>query len=122
VQDQLECHEGLSQDEVNHHLNRAKVNIIWSRKEGVNRSIVEGMFAGVPCILRTGFNYGYHYPYINGATGCYSSEEDLPDTLVRMIDTHGTYSSREWVMTHMSCQRAAELLGEGMGRAVRAMG
>jgi glycosyltransferase involved in cell wall biosynthesis len=122
VEDQLECYEKLTQSEVNYQLNRAKVNIIWSRKEGVNRSVVEGMFAGVPCILRRGFNYGHHYPYVNAATGCYSSEEDLPDTLVRMIDTYDTYSSRDWVMANMSCQRAAQLLGAAMGDALHATG
>ena len=61
VRDQLEFHEWLSPDEVNVQLNRARINIVWSRREGVNRAIVEGMFANVPCILRSGFNYGYLY-------------------------------------------------------------
>ena len=62
VDDQIEWHEGLTQSEVNVLLNRSKVNVIWSRKEGVNRAIVEGMFAGTPCVVRTGFNYGFKYP------------------------------------------------------------
>ena len=122
IADQIEVYEGLTQQEVNHHLNRAKVQVLWSRKEGVNRAIIEGMFAGVPCILREGFNYGYRYPYINDATGCFSSEQDLPDTLVRMIDSYETFAPREWVMNYMSCGRAAAILGESIGRVARAAG
>ena len=59
VADIIECHEDLTQDDVNVLLNRAKVNVLWSRKEGVNRAIVEGMFANLPCIIRQGFNYGH---------------------------------------------------------------
>ena len=33
------------------------------------------MFAGVPCIVRQGFNYGYRYPYINGQTGCFAASQ-----------------------------------------------
>jgi glycosyltransferase involved in cell wall biosynthesis len=122
VLDQIECHEGLTQEQVNHHLNRARVNIIWSRKEGVNRAIIEGMFAGVPCIIREGFNYGYRYPYVNGATGCFSTEAGLPDTIVRMLDTHAEYAPRDWAMANMSCQRATGLLEESIGQVARAAG
>jgi glycosyltransferase involved in cell wall biosynthesis len=122
VLDQIECHEGLTQEQVNHHLNRAKVNIIWSRKEGVNRAIVEGMFAGVPCIIRDGFNYGYRYPYVNHATGCFSSEAGLPETIVRMLDTHAEYAPRPWAMANISCQRATDILEESIAHVARAAG
>ena len=73
VEDQLEFHEHLSPEEVNVQYNRARVNLLWSRTEGFNRAIIEGMCAGVPCILRAGHNYGHHYAYINSQTGCFSS-------------------------------------------------
>ena len=72
VFDQLEIHESITSEEVNTHFSRAKVNVLWSRREGWNRAIIEGMFAGVPCVLRKGHNYGFRYPYINANTGCYS--------------------------------------------------
>src|SRR5262249_40002323 len=92
-------------------LNRAKVNVLWSLKEGVNRAIIEGMLAGVPCVLREGFNYGYHYPHVNSQTGCYSSEKGLPDVLLRMIERYGDFSPREWVLNNMSCHKGTEVLG-----------
>lgn len=110
IDDQIEWHEGLSQPDVNLLLNRSKVNVIWSRKEGVNRAIVEGMFAGVPCVVRTGFNYGFRYPYINEATGRFADETELPDCLAWMVDNHHTFDPRPWVMEHMPCQRSTDIV------------
>ena len=110
VEEMIECLENLTQAEVNVQLNRAKVNVLWSRKEGVNRAIIEGMFANVPCIVRDGFNYGHRYEYINAATGAFSTETDLPSTLIRMLNRWETYQPRQWVMEHMSCQRSTEIL------------
>jgi glycosyltransferase involved in cell wall biosynthesis len=102
VDDLIEVHERLSPAEVNAVLNRSKVNVLWSRREGVNRAIIEGMAAGVPCVLRSGFNYGYRYPYINVATGCYASDHELPDVLERMIRDHASYSPRRYFLEHLT--------------------
>jgi hypothetical protein len=112
VADMLECHERVSQPEVNVLLNRARLNVIWSRKEGVNRSIIEGMFANVPCIVRDGWNYGYRYEYINESTGAYATESSLPDTILRMLEASERMHPREWVMRNMSCQIAARLMAQ----------
>jgi glycosyltransferase involved in cell wall biosynthesis len=110
VEDQLEVHELVPYKQVNDFLNRAKINIMWSRKEGVNRAIIEGMFAGVPCLVREGFNYGYKYSYINEQTGCFSTERQLPDTILTMLENHARFNPRDWVMENMSCQRATAIL------------
>jgi glycosyltransferase involved in cell wall biosynthesis len=122
IGDGLEAYEGVTHEEVNFHLNRSKVNVIWSRREGVNRSIIEGMFAGVPCMLREGFNYGYQYPYVNSLTGCYSSEHELPDRLLWMIENHQRFSPRRWVISHMSCQKATDILTEAIRETALALG
>jgi hypothetical protein len=114
VRDQLEFFEWLQPEEVNYQLNRAKVNVIWSRKEGVNRAIIEGMFAGVPCILREGFNYGYPYPYVNEQTGRFANEETLPDVILELLESSGRFAPRDWVMSNMSCQRATEIIGSAV--------
>jgi len=122
VHDQLEIYESLSPTEVNQHLNRAKVNIIWSRKEGVNRAIVEGMFANVPCLIRDGFNYGYRYPHINPQTGSYASDTELPDKLLFMLDHYRDFSPRAWVEQHMTCQQAADTLGRTIENSMTTVG
>jgi len=112
VGDLLEIHEWASPTEVNRLLNRAKVNVLWSRREGVNRAIIEGMLAGTPCLVREGLNYGYRYPHINSQTGRFSTEKDLANNLFEMIENHSKFSPREWVLANMSCLRTAHLLNE----------
>ena len=110
VDDQVEAHEWLPPEGVNEQINRAKVNLIWSRREGVNRAIIEGMFAGIPCIVRDGFNYGYRYPYVNEQTGTFATEAGLPDAILDMIARSDDMSPRDWVMNHMSCERSTHIL------------
>lgn len=118
VRDQVEFHERLSAEEVNYQLNRCKVNLLWSRREGFNRSVIEGMFADVPCVMREGFNYGHKYPYINAHTGRYSTERGLPATLLWMVENYRTFSPRAWVMGHMSCERGTELMEKAIRKVV----
>ena len=110
VTDQLEIHERLPAEEVNYHLNRSKVTLLCTRREGVNRAIIEGMFANVPCVVREGWNYGYRYPYINAHTGRFSTEEDLPKHLVDMVESHHTFRPRQWVLENMTCHRGTAIL------------
>jgi glycosyltransferase involved in cell wall biosynthesis len=122
VADQLELQEWVPYEQVNEQINRARVNVLWSRREGVNRAIIEGMFAGVPCIVREGFNYGCPYPYINPQTGCFASEKTLPETLLRMIDQHEQFTPRDWVSAHMSCERSTQILADVIGRTAAERG
>ena len=120
--DQIEIYDDIPQQQVNEVVNRARVSLLWSRREGVNRAIIESMFAGVPCVLRDGFNYGYKYPYINERTACFTSETDLPQTLLSAIRDHDRYAPREWVAANMSCQlryHAARGGDRSQGRGVR---
>jgi glycosyltransferase involved in cell wall biosynthesis len=112
VADQIEIHEWLSPAEVNVHLNRVKVHVLWSRREGAPRAIIEALFANVPVIVRSGFNYGFPYPYINVHTGHFVDEPDLPDKLVAMVDAHDTYSPRAWAMEHMTPRRNTSILND----------
>jgi hypothetical protein len=97
-------------------LNRTKVNLLWSRREGSNRAIIEGFAAGVPGILREGFNYGYRYPHINAATGAFASERELPDRLLEMVRFHERYDPRSWVMQTMTPQLATVAIDENIAR------
>jgi glycosyltransferase involved in cell wall biosynthesis len=114
ISDLVEFYEWLGPEQVNVLLNRAKVNVLWSRREGSPRSIIEGMFADVPCIVRQGFNFGHRYHYINHQTGQFSSEVGLADAILGVIEGSKNYSPREWVMEHMSCQRTTARLNEAI--------
>jgi hypothetical protein len=122
VADQIEIYERITQAEINIHLNRARANIVWSRREGFNRAVIEGMFAGVPGIQRIGFNFGFHQPYFNSTTGTYCSEADLPSTLESFIDDPERFDARFWVMEHMSCFRGVAKVEEAVSAVSRAVG
>lgn len=104
VRDLVEIHEWLKPHEVAALLNRAKVLVLWSRKEGVNRSIIESMFTDTPVIVREGFNYGYHYPYINEDTGRFASEKTFPNVLLEVLDNPTAFAPRKWAMEHLTLQ------------------
>lgn len=112
VDSQIEFHDFVPQGKVAEIMNRAKTNIVWSRKEGVNRVIIEGMFCGIPCIIPEGFNYGYQYPYINEQTGRFSSDARLPQDLIEMTRTPWPHSPADWVRNHMTPQHATAVLSD----------
>lgn len=114
VRDQIELREQVPYDQVNGHLNRARIHVMWSRREGVNRAIIEAMFAGLPCVLREGFNYGYRYPYVNEQTGSFASEQTLAKVLLETISKYDQYSPRAWVMENMTCSRATRRLEQAI--------
>ena len=110
--EQIEIYEALNQEEVNVHFNRSKINLLWSRFEGFNRSIIEGMYANVPCIMRSDFNYGYKYPYINDLTGVFAKESDLEQKILDILARQQDFTPRKWVEENMSAGSAIQLLGE----------
>lgn len=114
VEDLVEFHERVAPARVNELLNRSKVNLMWSRREGSPRAIIEGMAAGVPCIIRTGFNYGYRYPYINQETGCFATEHELPTALAHMLERHSTFSPRSAVIPRMTPEASTRRLNDAI--------
>lgn len=122
VGDLVEFYEKLTPTEVNELLNRSKVNVLWSRREGVNRAIIEGMAAGTPCIVRRGFNYGYHYPYINAKSGCFATENQLPDAIVEMLERHESMTPRDSVVPVMTPEASTQRLNDAIKRTALALG
>jgi len=122
VEHQIEFFEHLKPTEVNQLFNRSKLQVLWSLKEGVNRSIIEGLMADVPLILHQGFNYGYAYPYINSATGQFASEESLPVVILDMLKNLSRYSPRKWTTENFSCQKNNQILNEALKSCALAAG
>lgn len=114
VEKQVELIENISQEEVNYYFNCSKVSILWSRKERQGQAVVEGMFSGVPFILREGFNHGFKYDYINKFTGIYSFEWELPNKILYMVEHYQEFSPHLWVTEHMSCQKSTAILNDAI--------
>lgn len=122
VADQITYYTKIPPQEVAKLVNRSKVNVLWSRFEGNNRAIIEGMFCDTPCILRKGHNYGQHYDYINSKTGMFAAENELASALQHMVENYDKYSPREYVMNHRSCIKATEILSEAIKQTSLNMG
>jgi glycosyltransferase involved in cell wall biosynthesis len=116
VADCIEFHEWLTPEGVSDILKRGKVNILWSRFEGNNRAIIEGMFCDTPCIMRKGHNYGESYDYINELTGMFSDEQELPQNIIDIIQGHNKFSPREYVLKNHNCIRATEILAREIAK------
>jgi glycosyltransferase involved in cell wall biosynthesis len=97
LNDQIQYFEWLPPVEVSELLQRSKINILWSRFEGNNRSIIEGMFCNTPCIIREGHNFGDKYPYINKQTGMEANENNLAETILSMLSNYDEFSPRDYV-------------------------
>jgi glycosyltransferase involved in cell wall biosynthesis len=122
ISDQIELYEGLTPIEVNAQLNRVKATILWSRREGFNRAIIEGFYAGVPGILYKAHNYGYQYPYINAITGCFADEKTLERTLIELVDDNSRFQTRNWVTQHMSPEHATAAIDQAIANYSATMG
>ena len=110
ISDWITFYDSITPAEVGKLYARSKVNILWSRFEGNNRAIIEGMLCDTPCIIRTGHNYGEDYEYINSKTGEFANESDLPDKLVCVIENFRSYSPRQYITSEHSCIVATERL------------
>jgi glycosyltransferase involved in cell wall biosynthesis len=99
----------LRPEQVNVLYNESKVNLLLSYKEGANKTLFEGMFAGTPAVLIRN-NVGVNKTYINDDTGRLIDERDLPETLVMFAREYGRFSPRRWAMENISCERTTEKL------------
>jgi len=122
IGDQVELFERLSQEEVSALLARSKIHVLWSRRECANRAIVEAMLADVPVIVRDGLTFGFKYPYINEQTGRFVPESALGDAILDMMERRSSYSPRQWVLDHMTCQRATAIVEANLRAAATELG
>jgi hypothetical protein len=119
VREQLTFFERLSPAEVNMKLNESRVNLLLSLKEGSNKSIFEGFFAGVPgMILRCAV--GPAHSYFTPQTGKLIDEADLARELLWFRENAHTFSPREWALENISPQittlKLEKILAEEAGR------
>lgn len=109
IQDKVDVYERLTQPELNELLNKSKVNILLSLKEGSNRSIFEGFFANTPGIVLKA-NVGVNKAYINNQTGMLIDEKELPKALLHFFTNWQDYSPREWAMDNISIFKTKQKL------------
>jgi glycosyltransferase involved in cell wall biosynthesis len=101
IKNNIEIFENVKPDGVNELLNMAKVSVLLSLREGSNKAIFEGFFAGVPAIVLRN-NIGVNKEYINSMTGMLIDEKDLPSAISHFRNNWHTYRPYEWAAENIA--------------------
>jgi glycosyltransferase involved in cell wall biosynthesis len=105
----------LDQQRLNECLNRAKVSVLLSRKEGSNKTLFESMFANTAVLLLKN-NIGVNKDYVNPHTGRLVDESELPEALVDLSERFAEYSPRSWAMQHIAPEISTSHLERSLTR------
>jgi glycosyltransferase involved in cell wall biosynthesis len=100
---------GVNQSRLNTLFNQSKVNILVSLREGANKGLAEGLFAGTPALLISECACGNHR-HINPETGLVTRDADLEETLLWFSDHHAQFHPRTWAETHISPEASTRTL------------
>ena len=112
VDHNIEVFEWITPQEVSALQKRAKVNVLWSKFEGNNRAIIEGMFCGTPVIMRKGHNYGEEYDFINPQTGDFADEDNFESVYERIVSRVNEMSPNSYVMQNRNCQVGTRIMSD----------
>lgn len=117
----VEIVENVPAAEVARHVSTCKVFVFLSKKEGDNKALVEAMFADVPAVVydRT---IGGASSRINPSTGVFSSDADLPKTLIHMLDHYQRFAPRAWALEHTGSAIATRVLRDRIRETITAAG
>ena len=110
IEDNVTIFEKISRDKVSEVLSSSKVNVLWSKFEGNNRAIIEGMFCDIPVVLREGHNYGEHYDFINEMTGCFANEQTLSDAVEEIMYNLDSLAPRAYVLNNRNAIQATRAI------------
>lgn len=113
----IEIKENLPTREVATLLSQCKVFAFLSRKEGDNKALVEAMFAGVPAIVFDK-TIGGARSRINGSTGILSSDEQLGENIIYMLDHCQKFDPRNWALQHTGSAVSTKKLNDLIMRVV----
>tara|TARA_R110001599_G_scaffold74164_3_gene204754 strand:+ start:23763 stop:25127 length:1365 start_codon:yes stop_codon:yes gene_type:complete len=112
IEHNIEIFEWITPQEVSELQKRAKVNVLWSKFEGNNRAIIEGMFCGTPVIMRKGHNYGEKYDFINPLTGHFADEDNFKDVYEMIISRMSEMDPNLYVMQNRNCLIGTQIMSD----------
>ncbi|MFT3929930.1 MAG: glycosyltransferase [Spongiibacteraceae bacterium] len=101
IQSRITVFEDLDQKEINGLLNKSKVNLLLSYKEGANKSLFEAFFSGVPGIALKN-NIGVNKDHINAETGCLIDDSELEEKLNWFVDHWKEFNASGWARENIS--------------------
>jgi hypothetical protein len=92
---QIDIVENLSHAEIVIALNKSKVKVFLTKKEGDNKAVVEALFCNVPILVYEN-TIGGAKNKVNKATGMFTSYAELSDNIDYMVSNYTKFSPREW--------------------------
>jgi glycosyltransferase involved in cell wall biosynthesis len=104
---------GVNQAGLNTLFNQAKVNVLLSLREGANKGLAEGLFAGTPALLIAECVCG-NRRHITPETGLISRDGDLEETLVWFSDHYRQFDPRKWAELNISPLASTRVLSEAL--------
>jgi glycosyltransferase involved in cell wall biosynthesis len=81
--------------------NASKVNVLVSLREGANKGLAEGLFAGTPALLMAE-NLGGNYRHINAQTGRVVADRHLEKALEWFADHYTRFRPEIWAQNNIS--------------------
>jgi glycosyltransferase involved in cell wall biosynthesis len=109
----LDFLKGGSQDKLNELFNRSKVNVLLSLREGMNKGLAEGLFAGTPALLLVESACGNHR-HINPETGRVVPDRELEEALGWFADHHAEFQPHRWAQANISPAASTDRLSRDL--------
>lgn len=117
----LDVLAGVKQPQLNELFNQAKVNVLLSLREGMNKGLAEGLLAGTPALLISESACGNHR-HINKATGRLVQDKQLEKALVWFVQHHESLTPSEWAVNNISPSASTARLSETLRKIECAAG
>ena len=114
--DRVDVFEWLRPEELNVVFNQSHANVLLSHKEGGNKAVFEGLFAGVPCVVAE-THVGIRREDVNDATGLRATDEGLAEALAAVRSGARTFTPREWALRNASSGNSTRLVEEALREA-----
>jgi glycosyltransferase involved in cell wall biosynthesis len=105
----LEIHAGVPNTVVGSFQERAKVQLIFSRREGSCVATAEALFAGCPVGMMRDAHVGSK-AYINDRTGALFRRAGLARALDAFVERSAGYEPRAWADENITCWRSSDAL------------
>ena len=119
VEDDCTIFQGIPPAQVNEVLNRSKVKVLLTKIEGANRALSEAMSANVPVLVYKHI-MGPRRTDINPMTGMYADDDELPEVLIKAIETYQQFQPRAWYLQNSGYQNSTSTLNDALRRAAHA--
>lgn len=111
VEDKIEIHVGMHNDEVSRCLSRSKASVILSRREGSCVAIAESLFADTPVGVVEDAHIG-SAAFINSQTGMFLRPQCLAEDIWRLISHAELFSPRAWANENITCYQSTKILND----------